>query len=460
MEIISQATICPRLGSYIPKANAISTAKTEENGVVNLPRVIFKQPNPIAPDREAAYTTWVKEHPSALDMSDRIMKTAKGKRIVVFLDYDGTLSPIVNDPDLAFMSDEMRNAVSEVSKYFPTAIISGRSRDKVKEFVKLDNVYYAGSHGMDIMAPTSPLTSDGKCCPQVDQKGNEGSFQPAKKFLPAIQEIFAALEEDTGKIEGARVEDNRFCVSVHFRQVREKDYDILEEKVKSVLKNYTDFRLTRGRKVLEIRPCIEWNKGHALEYLLKNLGLSNSSDIFPIYIGDDRTDEDAFEVIERRGQGCAIVVSSVRKETKARYSLQDPKGVLEFLSRLAKWRNASSSPDFSLTRGRKDMEIRPCMEWNKGHALEYLLKNLKLSKSSNVLPIYIGDDRTDEDTFKVTERRGQGYSIVVSSVTMDTKARYSLWDPNKAIWFVSCLHGRRKRSSCKKSSAQIVGIDD
>ncbi|XP_030536132.1 probable trehalose-phosphate phosphatase 2 isoform X2 [Rhodamnia argentea] len=271
-------------------------------------------------------------------------KAAKGKRIVVFLDYDGTLSPIVNDPDLAFMSDEMRGAVREVSKYFPTAIISGRSRDKVKEFVKLDNVYYAGSHGMDIMAPPQQLTSDGKRRPlAIDRKGNEGSFQPAKKFLPAIQEIFTALEENTRKIKGARVEDNRFCVSVHFRQVREEDYDILKEKVKSVLENYPDFRLTWGRKVMEVRPCIEWNKGHALEYLLERLGLSNSSDVFPLYIGDDRTDEDAFKVIESRGQGYPIVVSSVAKDTKARFSLKDPKEVHTFLSHLARWRKGSSS---------------------------------------------------------------------------------------------------------------------
>ncbi|XP_056160210.1 probable trehalose-phosphate phosphatase 4 isoform X2 [Syzygium oleosum] len=326
-------------------AQVVPTAKTEENGVGNHPLscVRFKQPDPIATDHKAAYNSWVKEHPSALRMFERMMKVAKGKRIVVFLDYDGTLSPIVNNPDLAFMSDEMRSAVRAVSKYFPTAIISGRSRDKVKEFVKLDDVYYAGSHGMDIMAPPKPPTSDGKQHLPVNRKGNEGSFQPAKKFLPAIQEIFTTLEENTRKIKGARVEDNKFCVSVHFRQVREEDHEVLKEKVKSVLESYPDFRLTWGRKVMEIRPCIEWNKGHAVEYLLENLGLSNSREVFPLYIGDDRTDEDAFEVIKSRGQGCPIVVSSVPKDTKAHYSLQDPEEVHLFLSHLARWGKTSSS---------------------------------------------------------------------------------------------------------------------
>lgn len=105
------------------------------------------------------------------------MKSAKGKRIALFLDYDGTLSPIVDNPDCAFMSDavrtvfrrticelplnfscyfifffqyisvdsgnfQMRAVVKKVAKYFPTAIISGRSRDKVidRPLVTLKNV--------------------------------------------------------------------------------------------------------------------------------------------------------------------------------------------------------------------------------------------------------------------------------------------------------------------------------
>ncbi|KAJ7965381.1 Trehalose 6-phosphate phosphatase [Quillaja saponaria] len=287
------------------------------------------------------YDSWLVKHPCALGSFDRMMKAAKGKRIVVFLDYDGTLSPIVDDPDRAFMSDEMRAAVCEVAKYFPTAIISGRSRDKVKEFVKLSNVYYAGSHGMDIMVPAIPVeSSDGKLLNTMD---TEVLFQPAKKFLPEIIEIFTLLKEKTKEIQGARLEDNGFCISVHFRQVRQEDYGKLEERVKSVLENHSEFCLTGGRKVMEIRPSIEWNKGHALEYFLDTLGLSNSSDVIPIYIGDDRTDEDAFKVIQSRGQGYPIIVSSIPKDTKAGYSLLDPSEVLTFLQRLARWRKTSLS---------------------------------------------------------------------------------------------------------------------
>ncbi|GAB2221930.1 hypothetical protein Droror1_Dr00013126 [Drosera rotundifolia] len=292
------------------------------------------------------YDAWLDVYPSALSSFDQMMSVAKGKRIVVFLDYDGTLSPIVDDPELAFMSEAMRSTLREVARNFPTAIISGRSRQKVHEFVQLNNVYYAGSHGMDIVAPPKKQKPcDSKYQTRtVDKNGNEVTiFQPAQEFLPEMLEILNELKEQTRDIEGVSVEDNKFCVSVHFRVAREEDYDLVDQKVKLVISKHPKFHTSRGRKVLEVRPSILWNKGHALEYLLETLGFADSSDVLPMYIGDDRTDEDAFKVIEERGQGFPIVVSSKPKGSIASYSLRDPSEVLQFLSRLERWRRNSSA---------------------------------------------------------------------------------------------------------------------
>ncbi|XVF64758.1 hypothetical protein PTKIN_Ptkin09bG0192500 [Pterospermum kingtungense] len=261
-------------------------------------------------------SSWIVHHPSALNMFEQIVAASKGKQIVMFLDYDGTLSPIVEDPDRAFMPREMRAAVRDLARYFPTAIVTGRCRDKVYSFVKLAGLYYAGSHGMDIKGPS-------KSCKH--KKGNQGVlFQPANEFLPMIDEVFKALVEKTKPIPGAKVENNKFCVSVHFRCVDEKSWAKLAEQVRSVLNQYPKLELTQGRKVLEIRPTIKWDKGRALEYLLEALGYANSKDVLPVYIGDDRTDEDAFKVLRDRGQGLGILVSKVPKETNAFYSLQEP----------------------------------------------------------------------------------------------------------------------------------------
>jgi trehalose 6-phosphate phosphatase len=103
---------------------------------------------------EEEHNSWIKRHPSALNMFERIIEEARGKQIVMFLDYDGTLSPIVDDPDRAFMTSKMRRTVKKMAKCFPTSIVTGRCIDKVYSFVKLAELYYAGSHGMDIKGPT------------------------------------------------------------------------------------------------------------------------------------------------------------------------------------------------------------------------------------------------------------------------------------------------------------------
>uniref|UniRef100_A0A0D9WNE8 Trehalose 6-phosphate phosphatase n=1 Tax=Leersia perrieri TaxID=77586 RepID=A0A0D9WNE8_9ORYZ len=268
------------------------------------------------------------QHPSALGGFEQIAAAASGKHVVVFLDYDGTLSPIVSNPDMAFMSDEMRAAVRGVAEHFPAAIVTGRRVDKVQSFVGISELYYAGSHGMDIKGPScSNEEEDAKIL-----------LQPAREFLPVINEAYKALMEKTKSTPGARVENNKFCLSVHFRCVDEKRWIPLAEQVKAVLRDYPQLKLTQGRKVLEIRPSIMWDKGKAVEFLLKSLGFDDRSDVLPVYIGDDRTDEDAFKVLRKRGQGIGIIVSKYPKETDASYSLQDTAEVMEFLVRLVQWK--------------------------------------------------------------------------------------------------------------------------
>lgn len=97
--------------------------------------------NVVADDTDVAYSSWMLKYPSALNSFQLIANHAKNKKIAIFLDYDGTLSPIVEDPDSATMTPEMRSAVKNVAMYFPTAIISGRSRDKVYELVALSELY-------------------------------------------------------------------------------------------------------------------------------------------------------------------------------------------------------------------------------------------------------------------------------------------------------------------------------
>ncbi|KAL6841707.1 hypothetical protein ACP4OV_028219 [Aristida adscensionis] len=279
----------------------------------------------------AEHGDWMEKHPSALAWFEAALAAAKGKQIVMFLDYDGTLSPIVENPDLAVMSEEMRDAVRGVAEHYPTAIVSGRCRDKVFNFVKLTELYYAGSHGMDIQGPTAQSNSQ-----HVEPNAEAVRYLAGSEFVPVIEEVYRTLTAKMASIAGAKVEHNKFCLSVHFRCVQEEEWDAVDEEVRSVLKEYPDLKLTHGRKVLEIRPSIKWDKGKALEFLLQSLGYSGRDDVFPIYIGDDRTDEDAFKVLRNMGQGIGILVSKFPKETAASYSLREPAEVKEFLRKLVK----------------------------------------------------------------------------------------------------------------------------
>ncbi|CAO2819813.1 unnamed protein product [Amaranthus hypochondriacus] len=300
----------------------------------------------VSEDTDFSYSSWMNKHPSALTSFEQITDFAKGKKIAVFLDYDGTLSPIVDDPDCALMADDMRSAVRNVAKYYPTAIISGRSRDKVYDLVGLPELHYAGSHGMDIISPVHEMPNGYYllCRDSTDKQEKEVNlFQPATEFLPMIDEVFRTLVETTKDIKGAKVENHKFCTSVHYRNVEEKNWPIIAQLVHDILKNYPRLRLTHGRKVLEVRPVIDWDKGKAVEFLLDSLGLGNSDDMLPIYIGDDKTDEDAFKVLRKGNRGYGILVSPMPKDTKASYSLKDPSEVKQFLEALVHWKEQNPS---------------------------------------------------------------------------------------------------------------------
>jgi trehalose 6-phosphate phosphatase len=120
-----------------------------------------------------------------------------------------------------------------------------------------------------------------------------------------------------------------------------QSWGALAETVRRVVREFPRLRLSQGRMVFEVRPTIKWDKGKALEFLLDSLGFADCSDVLPVYIGDDRTDEDAFKVLRRRGQGVGILVSKHPKETSASFSLQEPAEVMEFLLRLVEWNRLS-----------------------------------------------------------------------------------------------------------------------
>jgi trehalose-phosphatase len=255
--------------------------------------------------------------PDALEAMDGIADRLQGKRVAVFLDYDGTLSPIVDDPDNAVLSDGMRAAIDKLSQGAAVAIVSGRDLDDVRRFVQLDHLYYAGSHGFDMAGP------DG--WRHVVEKG--------KAFLPALDAATQKLEEALSEIGGARVERKKFSLAVHYRQVASDDEARVEQIVRDVVADNGRLRASGGKKVFDVKPRADWHKGRAVLSLLDTLDLAGD-DVVAFYFGDDTTDEDAFRVLARDGIG-VVVRDREDRASAARFALDDVDAVGRFLAELA-----------------------------------------------------------------------------------------------------------------------------
>ncbi|XP_048561878.1 cysteine-rich receptor-like protein kinase 25 isoform X3 [Triticum urartu] len=269
------------------------------------------------------------KRPSAIDSFNKITANWQGKTIALFLDYDGTLAPKVDNPDEAYMSSEMREVVQELASLCATSVVSGRARDKAESFVMIENLHYAGSHGAEIKL--------------IDETE---AYEPARKYVPVINQARERLEEAIKEIKGASIEHKKFGISVHYRCVEEEEQELVKKLAKQTIKGFSELTVTKGDKVVEVRPKAEFNKGFAVKYILEQLARKNnwdSSQVVAIFIGDDKTDEDAFKVLWKRVGGLGILVNKKRKWTKASYSLEDPAQVQKFLQMLLSWKKKAEA---------------------------------------------------------------------------------------------------------------------
>lgn len=253
--------------------------------------------------------------PPALDHLDEIvpgdMDTA-----AVFLDYDGTLTPIVADPDDAVLTRPMRETLRRLAGLCRVAVLSGRDLADVRRRVGLDEIWYAGSHGFDIAGPGA---------------GSE-QYQQGGEFLPALDAAEETLRSELAGVDGCLVERKRFSIATHYRNVAGEDVPGVKRVVESTRAAHSGLRLSHGKKVFELQPDIDWNKGKALSWVMRAMKLDPARSA-PVYIGDDETDEDAFRELAAYGVG--ILVAVERRGTRARYRLDDPAAVELFLRRFA-----------------------------------------------------------------------------------------------------------------------------
>ena len=233
----------------------------------------------------------------------------------IFTDYDGTLTPIVGRPEQAHLPESTRDLLLNLSqrKDISVAIISGRSMADIQSRVGVEGIFYAGNHGLEIVGPGLKFIHPGI------------NIEDIKRIKEKLSLIVRG-------ISGVILEDKGLSLGLHFRQVEESDLSRLNRiffDFATPLKEEGRINIGRGKEVYDLKPPVDWDKGKAMEFILRRAGRKLC---LPLYLGDDLTDEDGFKVAQEKG-GLGILVGD-NALSSAEYCLNDVGEVETFLVKI------------------------------------------------------------------------------------------------------------------------------
>jgi len=252
-----------------------------------------------------------------------IKKKLKSRNIFLLLDFDGTLSPIARTPRQAVLAAAERRFLRRLShdRRFKLAIISGRELGDIRRKVNIKNIVYAANHGLEICGA-----------------GIKFMVSAATNFKRFIKKIGYNLKKELSGMPGIALEDKGLSLALHYRSCSAKDLPKIKKIFDGALMSYVlagKARVDFGKKVFEVRPALNWDKGRAAQQIIaawkKSLGRRPFA---AVYIGDDTTDEDAFRALA--GAGLTVRVGR-KKGSRARYYLKNTKETVTFLKKI--WLN-------------------------------------------------------------------------------------------------------------------------
>lgn len=247
-----------------------------------------------------------------------------GEPFAVFLDFDGTLAPIVADPEEARMPEATREVLARLAEKVPVAVVSGRDVDDVRRRVGLAELVCVGDHGF---AVRGPVEIDGLPRPE----GLEGALAEARE----------RLQHELSALEGVRVEAKGFSLAVHHRQAAPGAGEEVRRAVDDASTGEGPLRSREGKEVVEIVPAVDWDKGRAVERL-RAVFAGEGREPAALVLGDDATDEAAFARVGSEGVG--VLVAEAPRQTDASYRLRDPDEVRAFLAKLIETRSSDAAP--------------------------------------------------------------------------------------------------------------------
>lgn len=242
---------------------------------------------------------------SAATLADHLM-AAPG--LCLGVDFDGTLAPIRDDPDASTLPQD----VAESLERFATrpdvelAVVSGRALEDLQSRVDVEGAILAGNHGLEI-----------------ERDGEPSVLGEAERQRSVLRSVCTELDTELAAVPGCHVEDKQLTLTVHYRQTPEEYVAKVRDTVIDVAER-EGLELTEGKAVLEIRPAVGRDKGTTM----RRLEAETPSDWLTVFVGDDRTDEDAFRAIQPAGVGIHV---GTEGETAAAYRLPHQDDVAPFL---------------------------------------------------------------------------------------------------------------------------------
>jgi len=240
-------------------------------------------------------------------------------RLAVGVDFDGTLAPIVPDPEAAQPLPGALSALARLAdrRDARVAVLSGLALDDLQRRLPVAGVWMAGNHGFEIVGPDGTRW----CHPDLERS------------RAALGQAAEQLRRAAAAWSGVFVEDKGGTLSVHVRHADPTARAAVEAAVRAVAER-EGWRLTRGLEVWELRPAVAWHKGKALEWLLARWNWPAATPL--LYWGDDTTDEDAFAWLrQRNAPGEGVLVGPPEAPSAATAWVEGPDGVAALLAALA-----------------------------------------------------------------------------------------------------------------------------
>lgn len=249
-------------------------------------------------------------------------------RCLLLLDFDGTLVPIARQPGAARLTRQTRQVLRTLAAdpQIDLGFVSGRALADLRWRVGIRRAYYVGNHGLEL-------------------RGRGVSFvhPQALRHRRALGRLAVSLRQALRRVPGALVEWKGLTISVHWRNVSRVDEPAFRSALRrrlQPLRREQAVRTCSGKRVIEIRPPLDWDKGDAVEWLWKRAGSCAGC---LVYVGDDRTDEDAFRAVNRL-RGVSVRVGFRSRASAARRRIGTPQ-------ELIRWLKAFSGPTPPPLRG-------------------------------------------------------------------------------------------------------------